>query len=471
MQALTRLLGWAGDAGVAADATGTNADLPVVAVLGGGYGGVAAAQELARSGMFRVLLIDRKEYFLNNIAGVPAAVHPGYADGTCIRYDSVFDGCGSLGQFVQAEVAEVTREAEVILQRAADANGGDDDAPLSLRPKYVVVATGSSYAFPFKIPEADWSAAVDRFARVPPAISAVAQEKGAVVVCGGGAVGCEIAGEIGSAHPDATVVLVHSRDKLLPGDVSDELRERTLGELRDNLGVRVVLGERVIDGVGDQQSSNQSFLEGRRTLRTDKGTEIEADIVFLCWGAAVNDRCLQAHFSEAVQTDHRVLVDPATLCVKGCERVFAIGDVCALEAKMACYAGAQGEHVAKVLVAQEKGNAVPSYAGHPNAAMMVPLGGKRGFIQLPNPRGTVFGSPFAALGKDHLIRSWAKRVGPALQIKCPFAGAAASSDRNEHARQRAELAEALGVSEKSAIEALVEGRLPVPEPQEGDGST
>ena len=52
-------------------------NLKVVVVVGGGYGGVIAAKELDATGQFNVVLIDRKDYFLHNLAGLRASVVSG----------------------------------------------------------------------------------------------------------------------------------------------------------------------------------------------------------------------------------------------------------------------------------------------------------------------------------------------------------------------------------------------------------
>jgi hypothetical protein len=122
------------------------------------------------------------------------------------------------------------------------------------------------------------------------------------------AVGCKMAGEIATCYNDSKHV---SWDALLLGDIKDELRAATLAQLQ-KLGVDVILEERLVDGPDANKSpkdghdaannpvANQTFLSGMHKLKTNKGTELEADLVFLCWGAAVNSASLQAHFGSKV---------------------------------------------------------------------------------------------------------------------------------------------------------------------------
>jgi NADH dehydrogenase FAD-containing subunit len=161
----------------------------VVVIVGGGYAGVRVAKDLDASGsMFRVVLLDRKDYFLNNIAGVPAAVQTGYADSMCIPYDKLFSSLPSKknkSTFLQAEVTEIQKDR--ILVRG-------QDEPLYF--DYCIIATGSSYAFPFKIADTSLGDAQKRFAKLPEYIAQAEH----VVVAGGGAVGCEMAGEIATCY-------------------------------------------------------------------------------------------------------------------------------------------------------------------------------------------------------------------------------------------------------------------------------
>ncbi|CAB9504343.1 Apoptosis-inducing factor 2 [Seminavis robusta] len=461
-----------------------NGDLATVVVVGGGYGGVRVAKDLdtasSSSKDFQVVLIDRKNYFLNNIAGVPAAVQKGYADSMCIPYDKLFSERGN-STFLQAEVSEIRKDS-VLVQ--------GHEEPLYF--DYCVIATGSSYSFPFKIADTLQQDAVERFGKIPDLIA----QADHIVVAGGGAVGCEMAGEIKTCFPgeNKRVTLVHSREALLPGDVKDELRDKTLKALQQ-LGVHVILGERLVDGLDtnnspedttsttDENVQNQSFLSGkRRKLQTNQGTELEADLVFLCWGAAVNSASLRAHFgSELIDKGpnrDRISVDPKTLLIGNTDNIFAIGDVAALESKMACYAGEQGSYVAKKLIAtivankkfQNAGDVEPyRYWGHPYPAMMVPLGGKLGYMQTPCAKGNILGSPFAAMGKNHLIKSWALTVRPACSFKCPFTFI--SNNQTNQQSDKEDLAKALGLSHEDALLAIERGAFPITHDAATDGRT
>ncbi|KAG9762922.1 FAD/NAD(P)-binding domain-containing protein, partial [Aureobasidium melanogenum] len=81
---------------------------------------------------------------------------------------------------------------------------------------------------------------------------AIRDAKEGVVVIGGGAVGIEMASEIKVVEPWQQVTLVHSRDNLLSAEpLPDDFKERSL-EVLQEAGVKVVLGQRVIDSTAVQ---------------------------------------------------------------------------------------------------------------------------------------------------------------------------------------------------------------------------
>ncbi|KAI4764316.1 FAD/NAD(P)-binding domain-containing protein [Aureobasidium sp. EXF-3400] len=87
---------------------------------------------------------------------------------------------------------------------------------------------------------------------------AIRNAKEGVVVIGGGAVGIEMASEIKTIEPWQKVTLVHSRDKLLSAEpLPDDFKERSL-EILKEVGVEVVLGQRVIDTTAVQSDGEST---------------------------------------------------------------------------------------------------------------------------------------------------------------------------------------------------------------------
>ncbi|KAJ5167551.1 FAD-dependent pyridine nucleotide-disulfide oxidoreductase [Penicillium canariense] len=78
-----------------------------------------------------------------------------------------------------------------------------------------------------------------------------------VVVVGGGAVGVEMAAELKMLEPQQRVTLVHSRDRLLSSEpLPNDFAERVDSILREG-GVKVILGQRVVDTTVVDTESNQ----------------------------------------------------------------------------------------------------------------------------------------------------------------------------------------------------------------------
>ena len=49
---------------------------PVVLIVGGGYAGLTLARKLDDTNRFRVVLLERKRYFLHNMAALRCVVDP-----------------------------------------------------------------------------------------------------------------------------------------------------------------------------------------------------------------------------------------------------------------------------------------------------------------------------------------------------------------------------------------------------------
>lgn len=115
---------------------------------------------------------------------------------------------------------------------------------------------------------------------------------GSVAVIGGGALGVQFASDVKDRWPHKVVTLVHSRRRLLPL-YPEEMHEAVMQRL-EALGVRVILGERVVEwpddgddkgeGMGKGEGPKEGGKDRRRRIRTSGGTLVEADLVLACTG-------------------------------------------------------------------------------------------------------------------------------------------------------------------------------------------
>ena len=255
-----------------------------------------------------------------------------------------------------------------------------------IRFDYLIIATGSSYAFPGKVAEIENSRAVDLYRQLHEKIQNAQQ----ILIIGGGPVGVELAGEIATDFPAKEVTLVHSHKTLLrPNVYNEKLYARVQDEL-EKLRVKLILDDRV--EISNRQHLN--YIEGKKTYVTERTRQsIAADLTFLCIGAPVNNRSLiNGPLKAKVNPQTGRLIVNNHLQVDGFENIFAIGDISDREEKLAYLAGEQASYVAKLIPCIQQKKAYPKeYARHPNAAIFLSLGRNSGIGQLPNKGGTIIG--------------------------------------------------------------------------------
>jgi len=109
----------------------THGKKPTVAVIGLGYGGIAAGHTLITSGKARVVGIDRGAAFYHRISAPFAMTEPAFADQLRLPYADMFKGVD--GEFVQGTVARL-EDKRVVL---------DDGRTVAF--DYALVSTGSTY--------------------------------------------------------------------------------------------------------------------------------------------------------------------------------------------------------------------------------------------------------------------------------------------------------------------------------------
>ncbi|CAF3612779.1 unnamed protein product [Didymodactylos carnosus] len=313
---------------------------PVVIVVGGGYGGIEVAKKLDKSGHFFVILIDRKSYFLHNVAALRASVEKEYACQIMIPYDKLL----SNGCVIHAEVTAVTPEHVLIHGRSA---------PLTF--DYLIIATGSSYAFPAKVADHNSAEACLRYKQLREKIEKAQR----ILIVGGGPVGCELAGEIAEDFKNKQVTLIHSQTALINPNLFNPKFCQSIREQLESLNVKVLLNERIDlkPMLEHYKNSDMNYLED----------------------------AFRSHFVEG-----RINVNNH-LQVPGYKNIFAIGDISSKETKMAFYAGAQASYVASVIKAMQQNKSFKEYTPATNPAMFVTIGRNGGVGQLPTSSGPVIG--------------------------------------------------------------------------------
>ncbi|KAI9034203.1 hypothetical protein DFJ74DRAFT_614316 [Hyaloraphidium curvatum] len=286
---------------------------PRIVVVGGGYAGsqVVAQLRKALSGKASLTLVDARRVAYHMIAAPRA-----FVDGEKVKAQDLWIPMDGLlkdfpdGKFVVGTVKQV-KQKELVLE---DGTAVPFD--------YAVLAMGSINSAPLKFaPSTSSKDAADLQRRVAKAIAAAKD----VLIVGGGPNGVETAFELFEKYGKAkNITLVSSGSKLFDRslNIDDRIREIGVERLKD-AGVKVVLGEKV--QLPADLANDGSFE--RRTLKTDKGTEIASDVQLILTG---NTKLLSdpaRSLSDSVVTAKGDIDTLPTLQVRGFPHIFAIGDV------------------------------------------------------------------------------------------------------------------------------------------------
>ncbi|GII93625.1 NAD(P)/FAD-dependent oxidoreductase [Sinosporangium siamense] len=324
-----------------------------VAIIGGGYGGAAAAKAL--DDVADVILIEPRDAFVHNVGSLRAVVRPEWMPQIFYPYDNLL----ARGRVVRDRAVGV--DAEKVTLASGETVAAD----------YIVLATGSRYPFPAKSNLDDTAAAQDRYRAAYHQLAPAER----VVLFGAGPVGLEFAGEIKAEWPDKQVVLIDPAAEIL-ADYDRELRDEIRSQL-DALGVRLALGS---------PAAEPPSLDGVRggfTVTTEAGESFDGDIWFRCHGVFPITDYLTGTLSSARQADGRIQVG-GTLQVAGHDSVFALGDITTVpEAKRAGSAMRHGEVIAENIRALIAGEAAVTEYEPSSGFILLPLGPNGGAGQMP----------------------------------------------------------------------------------------
>ena len=282
----------------------TEADVPTVVIVGGGYAGAHAARRAVRAGArhgVRVVVIGEggRHPFAPRYAAVAAGRAP--QGDLAAPLTSLL---GDLGHRVEEATGRVVR-----IDHATRTVHLDDGRQQTYDA--LVVTAGAGVATP---PVAGLAEHARPLGSVEDVVALRAEltapyavGDGAVVVVGGGATGVQLAAEVAHSRPDRDVTLVELSDQLLPGEPRS--LGRAVGRLLRAAGVTVHLGRGVaaVDADG---------------ARLDDGRRLPGIVVWAGGWRADGNRLLP----QAPTHDGRLAVG-LDLEVAGYDGVFAAGDV------------------------------------------------------------------------------------------------------------------------------------------------
>jgi NADH dehydrogenase FAD-containing subunit len=361
---------------------------PVVIIIGGGYAGTTAARKLDQSGKFRVIVLERKKYFFHNIGSLRASIDPEWTHAITLPYRNTLKN----GVYLHGDVSEIRPAEGGVLMHGRDG---------LILYKYLVIATGSSYAFPSKIGVTERKDLIANYK----ISAAIAQKATNILIVGGGPVGVELAGElVDKFGTEKKITIVHRRPHLISHGGDIELAKQAEAILT-GLGVRIIFNEELKldeETAKAHAEQRQHVLSGERTLMTDKGTALTCDLLFVCSGTRVNSASYRDTMKEHVDTEqqHRLKVNSLFQVGNGAyPNVFAVGDCAATgDPLLAISANKHGAHVADNIIAAEAGKPMIPYVPETAISMVLTFGSKRMYyVRSLTPPPMISASPRISL--------------------------------------------------------------------------
>ena len=356
-----------------------------VVIIGGGFGGLNCARQLARRRDVSITLIDRRNYHLFQpllyqvaMAGLSPGDIAAPIRGLFSRRSNV--------HVVQNEVEAILPDSRRVL---GSAGSYDYD--------YLVLATGAQHAY---FGHDEWEdhapglktleQATEIRRRVLSAFERAECERDATrrralltfVVVGGGPTGVELAGAIGemtrftlakdfrNIDPKLTrIVLIEAGPRILPS-FDPELSSRATTEL-ERLGVQLWTNSTVTQINADGVFVGQEHLASASVI----------------WAAGVQASTIGAHLGAAQDRQGRVIVG-ADLSVPGYPEVLVIGDQAHFKAPhmerplpgVASVAIQQGKHAAEIIAADLEGRRRTQF-NYLDKGQMATIGRRRAVMQ------------------------------------------------------------------------------------------
>ncbi|KAH8927880.1 FAD/NAD(P)-binding domain-containing protein [Atractiella rhizophila] len=211
--------------------------------------------------------------------------------------------------------------------------GEEDEEEKLIEWDHLVLCTGSTYPFPCQPdPSSPTNTTRESILSSLRSLQASISNAHSILLLGGGPVGIEWAGEIKAHHPSKQVTVLSSSASLLPKKTDPKydprFGERCTASLRQ-MGIDLILGERAMN-----------VSEDGKTVVTNQGRELQADLVLKAYGSAPRSSLLQTSKSDSLDSNSRIKVDEH-LRVVGMEEdnVWAMGDVTSIpELKLARWA-------------------------------------------------------------------------------------------------------------------------------------
>ena len=274
-------------------------------IVGGGYAGKDLAVQ--SDPIFDVVWIDPKDFFLHKVGTIRAAVKPEWSPLMAVTKPELLL---KRGKRIKAACTAVDSIHKTVTLSTGEVVNYD----------YLVIATGGVNTSICEPPASatDTTLLQQHFDEV----SAIVKAAKKIVIVGGGAVGCELAGEIASRYPKTSLVLVHSGKALCDAEgqklqPTPSFHKKIQTQL-EAMKVKVILKTRAA------VSSDVKFITGLPVVKLSNGDPIkDVDLVLVCTGFKPSTSFLPSEWLD--DQSMRVKVNPQ-LQVEGHPDVLAIGD-------------------------------------------------------------------------------------------------------------------------------------------------
>ena len=357
-------------------------ETPHVIVVGGGFGGLSTAAQLAKEG-FRVTLIDRHPY--NTFQPLLYQVATGGLNAGDVTYSLRFFAAKHRGvRFRRTVVVGIDHDAQEVVC----------DDGIRLHYDYLVVATGITTNH-FGIPgAAEYSMSMYTRAEalrvrdtIFGSLEIIAsdpdpdQKKFTVLITGGGATGVEMAGQLAELKTEALpttfpemapervqVVLVEMAPFLL-APFDDSLRQYAYREL-----VKRGVDVRLNTAISEVHADRVDFKDG-----------ISMPVDLVVWAAGVSGSPMLREWGIPIGRGGRIEVN-ADYRVLGEERIFAVGDIAANVEnplpQLAQPAMQTGKHAAKQIARLHRGVVTEKFS-YFNKGTMATIGRGDAVLEIP----------------------------------------------------------------------------------------
>ncbi|XP_066534907.1 apoptosis-inducing factor 2 isoform X4 [Hoplias malabaricus] len=289
-----------------------------VVIVGGGFGGITAAQHLKHHGV-PFMLIDPLDAFHHNVAALRASVQSGFAKQTFIPYKETFGL-----SFLQGRVIQIDTTAQFVVL--------DNGKEVSY--SHLILCTGTDGPFPGKCN------IVDSYRKAIENYEDIVKE----------------------------VILIHAHEALAYPELLSSVREEAKNVLLQK-GVELLLGQKV---------SNLNELEFNVTrkgmiVKTDKDVQCTVDLVICCTGNKVNSDAYKSSLGSHLAGNGALKVNKH-MQVEGFTNLYAVGDCADVnEPKMAYHAELHAGVAAANIINSLSGKGLKSYHTG-NVTMLLAMG-------------------------------------------------------------------------------------------------